>query len=355
MSKIVGKAKTISLIATLTGLSTAVCIGAVTLYDSFFKRQEKKELYAYYGEFDYSRVKDKINRQLFTFKSGKNTLQGYFYEALNSKGIVVVSHGMHAGADDYLPFIIYLVEHQYSVFTYDSTGTYLSEGKSTIGMCTPLVDLDYALRFLNERTEFKEKPIFLFGHSWGGYAATSVLSIHKNIKACAAIAPFNSGYTLIMEKGEQYAGKFAGGLPKVFLEVYQAYLFKDYIKYSGVKGINDTNIPVLIAHGIDDKIIDIDYQSIISHKDEIRKENVYYYIGEGLQSGHNTILHSENAIKYQEYINKKYKQIKKELDRELTKEEKIDFCNLVDHRLYSEVNFELMDQIISLYDKTLIK
>ena len=343
----------IALLALLTGLSSGAVIAAKELFDSCFERYEKKELYNIYGEFDYSRVETKLDRQELHFYSKKVKLQGYFYPAEESKGIVVVSHGMHAGADDYLPIIAYLVESHFSVFAYDCTGTYNSEGDSTVGMVTPLVDLDHALQYIKGEPAFSNQPLFLLGHSWGGYAATSVLAIHQDIKACAAIAPFNSGYTLIAEKGEQYVGPLAGGIPRIFLDVYQKILFKEYTKYTGVKGINSTDIPVLIAHGDKDSVIPFDKQSIISRRNEIRLDNVYYYVGKDEHSGHNTIMHSKAAVHYQEEVAVRLAELKAQKGKDLTEEDLKAFCDTIDHSLYSEVNEELMEQIVNMFNKAI--
>ena len=350
-------AKALAGIALRTGLKLGTILGAKAAYDSFFKRYEKRDLHTVFGEFDYSRVEEKLPRTMFTFPSGRWMLQGYFYPCPGAKGMVVVCHGMHAGADDYIPFIEYFVRNGYAVFSYDCQGTYASEGDSTVGMCTPLVNLDHALTYIKSNKKFSQYPLFLFGHSWGGYAATSVLSIHKNIRGCAAVAPFNSGYTLFVEKGEQYMAPFEDMLkfdfPKDFLNTYQALLFRDYTNYSAVKGINSTNIPVYIAHGNRDFVISFGHQSVISHRDEIRKKNVTYYVGTGPQAGHNTILHSLRAIAYQEKVEKNLKRLKDAYDRDLTQEELTEFCNGVDHALYSEVNEELMQDILTMFNKAL--
>ena len=177
--------------------------------------------------------------------------------------------------------------------------------------------------------------------------------MHQNICAVAAVAPFNSGYTLFVEKGEQYAGALKDslitGFPKEFLDAYQTLLFQDYTKLDAVKGINSTRIPVLIAHGNRDLVIGFYHQSVISHRDEIRQDNVTYYVGTGAQAGHNTILHSERAVAYQKQIDAQLKQIKKEFDRDLTKEEQEEFCKHIDHTLYSEVNEELMQAVLQTF------
>ena len=223
--RVINDAKMLAGIALRTGLQVGTILGAKAAYDSFFKRYEKRDINTVFGEFDYSRVDERLPRTTFFFPSGPWKLQGYFYPCHDAKGMVVVCHGMHAGADDFIPFISYFVHNGYAVFTYDCQGTYASEGDSTVGMCTPLVNLDHALTYIEKSKEFSKYPLVLFGHSWGGYAATAVLSIHKNIRGCAAVAPFNSGYTLLVEKGDQYTAPFADMLktdfPKDFLNIYQ--------------------------------------------------------------------------------------------------------------------------------------
>ena len=355
--RFLNNAKTVAGIALRTGLHMGTVLGAKAAYDSFFKRYEKRDINTIFGEFDYSRVEERLPRTTFFFPSGRWKLQGYFYPCYGAKGMVVVCHGMHAGADDYIPFIEYFVRSGYAVFTYDCQGTYASEGDSTVGMCTPLVNLDHALTYIENDKQLSRYPLFLFGHSWGGYAATSVLSIHKNIRGCAAVAPFNSGYTLLVEKGEQYMAPFSDMLkfdfPEEFLNAYQTLLFGNYTKYSAVAGINSTDVPVYIAHGNRDPVISFYHQSVISHRDEIRKQNVTYYIGTDAQAGHNTILHSPRAAAYQEKVEKDLKRLKKEYDRDLTQEELIDFCNGVNHALYSEVNMEMMQEIVNMFHKAL--
>ena len=355
--RLINNAKMVAGIALRTGLKIGTVLGAKAAYDAFFKRYDKKDINTVFGEFDYSRVEERLSRTTFFFPSGKWKLQGYFYPCLDAKGLVVVCHGMHAGADDYIPFIEYFVRNKYDVFSYDCQGTYASEGDSTVGMCTPLVNLDHALTYIKNNKQLSQYPLFLFGHSWGGYAATSVLSIHKNIRGCAVVAPFNSGYTLFVEKGEQYMSYFSDMLrmdfPEEFLNIYQKQLFGEYTKYNAVDGINSTDIPVYIAHGNRDFVIGFNHQSVISHRDEIRKKNVTYYIGTDALAGHNTILHSPRAVAYQNKVEKDLKRLKKEYDRDLTKEEMSEFCNSIDHTLYSEINTEMMQEILSMFDKAL--
>ena len=333
----------------LTGLSTAVVAGAKIGYDAIFGRYERPDYALTAGIYCYSRVSSSLNRELRSFYSDGVRLQGYYYPVRNPKGLTVVCHGIHAGADDYLPIIEYMADSGYSVFAFDYKGTYDSEGDGTVGMCESLVDLDHALDYIESEREFDDLPITLIGHSWGGYAAASVLPLHRRVISCATIAAPNNGYTLILEKGEQYGGELASkGIPEAFLNVYQKMLFGKYTEFDAVKGINSTNISVLIAHGNNDNIINIGLQAIYAHKDEIRKNNVEYYCTGGVQGGHNTVWHSKQSAQYQTELQSQIKSVKK--NKTMSYEEKVAFFEGIDHRLYSEVNAELFGKIVKMFD-----
>ena len=337
-----------------SGLSAATVVGATLGYDAIFGRYERPDYALTAGIYCFSRVKSGLDRELRSFDSDGVRLQGYYYRAKAPKGLTVVCHGIHAGADDYLPIIEYMVKCGYSVFAFDYKGTYDSDGDSTVGMCESLVDLDHALDYIENTREFDGLPVTLIGHSWGGYAVASVLSLHKRVAACATIAAPNNGYTLLLEKGDEYGGQLASkGIPEAFLNVYQKILFKEYTEYDGVKGINGTDIPVLIAHGENDNVINIKLQAICAHADEIRKNNVHYYRTTGVQGGHDTVWHSKASSEYQSRLEKEIKSIKKSKD--MSYEEKVAFFDGIDHRLYSEVNGELFGKIVEMFDSVCVK
>ena len=330
-------------------LAATAVVGAKFGYDAVFSRCERPDYALTAGAYCFSRVKSGLDRELRSFYSDRVRLQGYYYRAKSPKGLTVICHGIHAGADDYLPIVEYMVNSGYSVFAFDYKGTYDSDGDSTVGMCESLVDLDHALDYIESMREFDKLPITLIGHSWGGYAVASVLPLHKSVVACATIAAPNNGYTLILEKGEQYGGQFASkGIPEEFLNDYQRILFGKYIQFDAVKGINSTNIPVLIVHGDRDNVINIGLQAIYAHKNEIRKNNVQYYCTTGVQGGHDTVWHSKKSAQYQSNLESDIKSVKK--SKTMTYEEKVAFFDGIDHRLYSEVNAELFEKIVAMFD-----
>ena len=348
------KAKRIAAViaASLVGVSVTTVLTTICIYDSFFDRYYRPDYSLYPGMYCYDRFDGRLPRETFNIQSGDNMLMAYYYPAESSRGLVVLAHGFRSGADDYLPLIKAVVERGFSVLTYDVTGVYSSEGDSMIGMCQSLCDIDRVLTFAGKDERFASMPKFVLGHSWGGYAASSVLALHGEIKGAALIAPMNNGATVMLEKGEEHAGKIAYSAKPIFAG-YQRMLFGDYVNYNGVVGINSTDVPVLIAQGVDDTVITPNGQSITAHLDELTNPNVTLYWGRGVQGSHTGIWHSVESEEYRQQIDECVKKMEGELDRKLTDSERAEIYSTVDHELYSAVNPELVDLIIQTFEKGL--
>lgn len=327
-------------------------VAIILVYDSFFYKLERPDYSIHPGLYDYDKVKDSFPRTEFTFRSGEADIQMYFYEAQSPRGLVVISPGYVAGGDDYIPLAMALVEGGYSVFSLDYTGVYDSGGKDGIGMCQSLVDLDRALDYIGEDPSLSDMPLFLVGHSWGGYASASVVELHPEVDGCALIAPMYNGATVMVEMGADYYGEFLRVAQPVFY-LYQKHLFGEYIEYNGVRGINSTDIPVLIAQGVDDDVMTMDGLSITAHKDEITNPNVTYYYGYGLQGGHTEIWHSTESVEYQKQVAAELEELYNSNGGEPSYDQLVEFYSNVDHRLYSEVNDELVSLILSTFEKAL--
>ena len=330
------------------GLTIGGVIAAYTIYHKIFGRTERPDYKVNPGLFDYDKVKDILPRKEITFKAKRETLNAYYYECDKPLGIVVLVHGFKSGSDAYLPITMYLVKNGFNVFTFDGTGVYESSGKYTNGFSQGLVDLDYALQFVQSRRDMSRYPIFLLGHSCGGFAVNAVLNIHKKIQACASIAAVNDCYHLLLDMGYQYGGEMTNqGLPKEFLDEYQRMVFGKYCDYTALMGVNSVKIPILIAHGNADETISFDNLSLICHREEITNPNVRYYYGTNYQGGHDSIWHSEEAILYKKEVDKKLRSMKKDYDAQ------VEYCKTVDHKLYSDINYALLDDIITLYKDSL--
>lgn len=158
------KNKIIAAILFIILISFSICLLITTvLYSQAFKRCTSKDDKVYslvkkYPNLVYKRVQFKSN--------AGQMLRGYIYYKKNNieakKGLIVVSHGFGGTHINYLDEINYFTNKGYYVLGFDNTGCGESEGDSMIGLPQAVVDLDYALRFIEKNNEFKNMPILLF-------------------------------------------------------------------------------------------------------------------------------------------------------------------------------------------------
>jgi len=236
-------------------------------------------------------------REEFHFYSGKNKLQGFIYGSENDKGLAVISHGLQTYADENFRMIMYLVDNDWRVFSYNNTGVAGSEGYSMIGLPQGLLDLKAALNYIENKNEFDDLPVMLIGYSWGGYSVCAVLNFNYRIKAVVSLAGYNSA-TEVMEK---QAVDAVGGIYHLVspqtLEL-QNQLFGETAKLTAVDGINKTRIPVLIVISSDDDIIPPNTISIYAHRKKITNPYAEYLYLEGENAGGHRLRNYTKEILY---------------------------------------------------------
>ncbi len=234
-------------------------------------------------------------RQTCQFPSGENLLAGYYYPAPipnSTNALVVLVPGFHAGGDDYLWQIRELLEYGWSIFTFDTTGTFHSEGESQIGFSQSLLDLEAALSYLRENQLLGHAELVLMGHSRGAYAACCALESEKDIAAVVSVSGVNSAMEAVMQMSVQRIGP-AGYCNYGSLWLYQATLFgADTLVQSAARSVSDSHTPVLIVHGSKDTQIPADAASILSHKSQISSSQVEYLL---CDAGHTDILYDADG------------------------------------------------------------
>ena len=107
----------LAVVASLAGVSVTEVAGVIVAYDAMFPRYERPDYAIVAGLYDYRRIADVLPREVVRFPSKDAELCGYYYAVENPKGLVVVSHGIHAGADEYLPLVEAMVQSGYAVFS----------------------------------------------------------------------------------------------------------------------------------------------------------------------------------------------------------------------------------------------
>lgn len=286
----------------------------------------------------------------YSFTSDKGQkLQGYWYSAgAEQKGIIVMAHGFGAGHNFYMDCANYFVQNGYYVFAYDATGNDKSEGDGVGGFPQGQIDLDYAINFVEESGNFPELPIALFGHSWGGYSACSVLTYHPEVKAVIESSGCNRSSDLFEAGGKKVAGNVIYTMMP-FIKLHERIHYGKYASNTAMDGFEASNTAVMIVHSEDDGVVPIEYgldRFYEKYKDD--KRFVFLRLKD---KGHNYIFDDHT---YLDTYNKEFDEWLKTLDydynakenRERFKKDKADYthqhldrskwCNMLDTELFAE-------------------
>ena len=235
-----------------------------------------------------------LERTRYEFSSDKGqTIVGYMYSSgTEQKAIIVFSHGYGAGGhNSYMPAINFFAQNGYYVFAYDATGNDESGGKGIGGVPQGVIDLNYAISFVEESGNFPDLPIGLFGHSWGGYSVSNVLTYHPEVEAVIECSGPNSSTDLVEGGGSKVVGPVIHVLMPV-IKVYERAKYGEYATNSALTGFASTDAEIMIVHSSDDNIVPIEYGYDIYY-DAFKDDPRFTFIRlEG--KGHNLFLNVNN-------------------------------------------------------------
>ncbi len=322
------------------------------VYDSQFPRYDRPDE-TITAQLRYSDIERDYPRIPVTFTSGKNALQGYIYGGENTRGLLVIAHGLGGGADSYLPNIQHFVDNDLRVFAYDCTGSYDSEGMSTRGFPQSVVDLHAALTFIAVQPDLSDLPLVLFGHSWGGYAVVNVLHYPHDVQGVISISAVNNAVDILVEQGKELMGGFIY-TQYPFLWLYQRLLFGEVASFDAVSAINATNIPTLIIHGEADEMVSYEGSALIASRNEIKNPNVSYVKASTPgRNGHDNLFRTDTAIAYIKEVNAAYREIYDSYDGQIPYAVKKDFYSGIDRIMLQKLEPSLMQVIVEFIDGVL--
>ncbi len=298
----------------------------------------------------YCDYRDRYSRTSVSFFSGKNRLQGYIYPATDPKGLLVFAHGIGAGHENYLRELLWMVDHGWTVFAYNATGTWESEGDGTRGLVQSALDLDAALSYIESQEEFSHLPVCLLGHSWGGYAVTAGLWFSHRVTASVSICGYAHPLEMMIEFAKAYIGKGLALLAP-FVWVEQKITFGKYASLSAPDGINRADIPVLLIHASEDEVVSIDGASIVAHKDEIKSKHTQIFISDAKgQAGHGSVFYHKESVPYIEEVNREFESVLKEHGGKPARAIREAFFKNVDKERYNRPNDELLSKINAFFE-----
>ena len=202
-----------------------------------------------------------LQRTRYEFPSDKGQmLTGYMYSSGEAQnGIIIMAHGFGGGGhNSYMDCANYFAHNGYYVFAYDATGNDESEGRGVGGLAQGVIDLNYAISFVEENSAFPDLPVALFGHSWGGYSVCSVLKYHPEVKAVVECSGFNNSSDMFEVQGKEIAGDGIY-LMLPFVKLHERILFGEYAANTAADGLAASNAAVMIVHSADDDTVPIEY------------------------------------------------------------------------------------------------
>lgn len=296
-----------------------------------------------------------LEAKFVKFKSGKNNLDAFFLthkDIKEYKAVIIMAHGIGCSRANYMARYEYFAKKGFIVFAYDCTGTCKSEGKNIKGLPQSQVDLENAIKYVSSLQELKDYKLLVYGHSWGGYAAATVLNTKTadKLTAVATFSGFNDIWNIIYFQVSKYATKVIL-LAKPWMYLYFMVLYGKKALYKGIKGINRYKGDVLVMHSKDDKTVRF-ADSVAIHKDECTNPNAEFVIFE--DRGH-TLARPVETEKHLKQINKSHvSQIKRGKTNIFEHNVNV-WYEFADRREVNKVDEAFMDKVLDFYLKALDK
>ncbi len=318
------------------------------VYDSQFPRYDRHDETVMAG-LRYADLAEAYPRQLFTFPSAANQLQGYLYGQGQDRGLVVVAHGIGGGADSYLPQITWFVDQGWRVLAFDATGSFDSEGRTTRGFPQMLLDLDALLTYISAQEDLSGLPLLLFGHSWGGYAVANVLHFGHDVQGVVSVAGANSAHGMILEQGHNMMGPFIY-MQAPYLWLYQRIMFGTAASLSADDAIRNTEVPVLLIHGTQDEMVQYTGSSIVAAVRQDPPAHVRLLIRDlPGRNGHNNLFRSTEALAYIEQVNQEYRELYEQYEQNIPYAVRQAFYATVDRARAQDLDETIMAEIHAFY------
>lgn len=296
----------------------------------------------------------------YSFPSDKGQmLAGYLYSfGEEQHGIVVLAHGFGGGGhNSYMDAADYFARHGYYVFAYDATAMDKSEGERLGGAPQGVIDLEHAISFARESADIPDLPIVLFGHSWGAYSVSAVLTYHPEVKAVIACSGFNRSSDMFESGGKSQAGGLIYAMTP-FVRMHEYFKFGKYAANTAMDGFDSTDAAVMIVHSADDSVIGIEY-GLDKYYEKYKDDERFTFI-RFEDKGHNTILNDPDNTYSEEFdvpFGEWYDSLDydPDADKDRYMKDKADYINehLDRYRWSHRLDEELFDTFLEFYEKNI--
>ena len=170
------------------------------------------------------------------------------------KKVVLFCHGIGAGHAPYMTEIARLASFGCAVVAYDSIGCGSSQGKNSRGFYANVQCATAAYIAIKSDPALKDKPVYIFGHSWGAYAALC-LSTVVAAEGIVALSAFDTPSKIMAYSAAFSMGSLPARLCRPMWWLINLFKFGVHGNANAVKRIQKSDTPAFIAHGARDKTV----------------------------------------------------------------------------------------------------
>ncbi|MEM1327464.1 MAG: alpha/beta hydrolase [Bacteroidota bacterium] len=220
---------------------------------------------------------------------GEETLEAWWMEALNSKGIVLLFHGYCGNKSALVPFADVFLEMGFSTLLIDFRGSGGSTGNATTIGVKESQDVIAAYDYI--QSEYPEQELILFGHSMGAAAIMRAMAKSEITPDRLILAsPFGRMRHTIQQRFRTMGVPSFPFADLLMLHGGWQHDFNAY-RHNPIDYAKSITIPTLLIHGqLDKRVtraeIDAIFESLDGEKKLLILEN----------SGHNGFLKTDAAV-----------------------------------------------------------
>lgn len=297
-----------------------IFIISLKMHNKLFNHRFVKGEYIKYYTFE----EFNLSEDIVDIKCHNEIIKGFIYSNNNydHNKVIIYTHGMYADHYAYMQDIGYLAQ-KYLVISFDMLGVSLSGGKTLKSLSNAVESLDYVIKYVKDN--YKNKEIYLIGHSWGAYATLSCLKYHSDIKGVVALSPFitrkNALKDLLKTK-----------ILTPFILLIDSIKGGKYSNVNIIKNLNKYKGKVLIISSLDDNVINYRENTLYL----MNKFNNFNYIIENNKS-HNPQYTTSSVERLNTFLSNIAK---------LSGDELIDYMKNTNYHSLGEVDNNIMDKII---------
>lgn len=261
------------------------------------------------------RVKNKLIEELSEFeqKDSKNIyisstdglkLHGKYYYLNEDNPIIIDFHGYKGNIKDHLAIRKIANDNNYNLLLVEERAHGESEGKTITFGIKERRDVQSWTNYIANK--YPKNKIILYGTSMGAASIlmASDLALPKNVVGIIADSPFDDPQTVINEilKIKKYPVKLTSKLIHIAGIIFGNF---DLKYHNAHKSIKKTNIPILMFHSKDDKVIPYKISEKL-YKEEKYKIELHIF-----ENADHCLICYEEQEKYQEIITKFIRKVTK--------------------------------------------